>query len=382
MTNAATVLTECPRCVMNGTAGDFALAGEGGCNYCAPFLRGRPTAVSAAERAAGLARWIERIKTEGRGKPYDCVIGLSGGADSSYVLLKAKDLGLRPLAVHFDNGWNSELAVKNIENLVKKLGVDLHTDVVDWEEFRDLQRSFFKAHVVDIELLTDNAMLATNYLAARRHGVRTILGGTNNATEGLRMPAGWNHALKWDAVNIRDIQRRFGSRPIKTMPILGTWGYVYHRVVRRIAWVSLLDFMDYNKAACVEELVRRVGYRPYPYKHYESVFTRFYQGHILPRKFGVDKRRVHLSALVCNGQMDRAEAARLLAASPYPDPALEAADREFFLKKLGFTSEEFESYLAAPAVPHEFYATEEGRWRRLWRVGRWLRRANAGTPRP
>ncbi len=363
----------CPRCVMDASAPDFALGSDGGCNYCEPFVRAQRTVAPAPARAERLAHWVERIKADGRGKAYDCVIGLSGGADSSYVLLRAKDLGLRPLAVHFDNGWNSELAVKNIENLVKKLGVDLHTHVVDWEEFRDLQRAFLKADVVDIELLTDNAMLATNYQAARRHGVRVILGGTNAATEGVRMPPGWNHALKWDAANIRGIGRRFGARPIKTLPILGTLGYIAHRFLWRIQWVSLLDLLDYNKVACMDELSRRVGFRPYPYKHYESVFTRFYQGSILPRKFGVDKRRVHLSALVCTGQMERDAALALLAASPYPDPALEAADRAFFLKKLGFGEKEFDDYLAAPAVPHDRYPTEAPRWRLLWRVGRLLR---------
>jgi hypothetical protein len=274
---------------------------------------------------------------------------------------------LRPLAVHLDNGWNSELATHNIANLVSRLHVDLYTHVIDWQENRDLQRSFFAANVVDIELLMDNAMYALNYQQASQRGIRWILAGTNMATEGMVMPSGWNH-YKFDERNIRAIQHRFGSSPINTHPLMSTLDFVWYEYVRKIQWVSVLDYFAYDKSAALEVLQRECDYRPYPYKHYESVFTRFYQGYILPRKFGYDKRRGHLAALVVTGQMTRDTALQLLEQSPYPDAELEAQDRAFVMKKLGFSEQDFDGYMRAPAVPHAAYGSEEPLYRALLKI--------------
>jgi N-acetyl sugar amidotransferase len=357
----------CTRCVMDTTAADIAFDGQGVCSYCRAFearLRAVPSAGQSADRRKA---FVAAIKAAGRGREYDCVVGVSGGVDSSYVLYLAVRLGLRPLAVHLDNGWNSELATHNIANLVSRLHVDLYTHVIDWEENRDLQRSFFAANVVDIELLMDNAMYALNYQQASARGVRWILAGTNLATEGMAMPPGWNH-YKFDARNIRAIQRRFGSRPIRTHPLMSTLDFVWWEYARRIRWVSFLDFFEYDKFEALEILQRECDYKPYPYKHYESVFTRFYQGYILPRKFGYDKRRGHLAALVVTGRMTREAALDLLAQSPYPDAALEQQDRTFVMKKLGFSEEEFSAYMRAPAVSHAAYGSEEPLYRLLLRV--------------
>lgn len=359
----------CNRCVMDTSAADIVFDDNGTCNYCTDFLS-RLHAVRPAGAPSPEARdsFVAKVKAAGAGHRYDCIVGVSGGVDSSYALYLAVQHGLRPLAVHLDNGWNSELAAHNISTLVNSLGVDLYTHVIDWPENRDMQISFFKAQVVDIEMLMDNAMLALNYQQAARAGVRHILAGTNMATEGLRMPPNWNH-LKLDAKNIRRIHRKFGTLPVRTHPLISTWRYLWYEFARKIGWVSFLDYFDYHKPQALEILQREVAYKPYPYKHYESVFTRFYQAYILPRKFGYDKRRVHLSALVVTDQMSREDALAALEQSPYPDREQEERDKAFVLKKLGFTEEWFEEYLRSPGVPHEAYGSEADLLPRMTRLG-------------
>lgn len=366
----------CTRCIMDSSASNISFDQEGRCNFCGDFLASleqRGLAGSQSERE----QLLERIRREGRGRDYDCIIGLSGGVDSSYVLYQAVRNGLRPLAVHLDNGWNSELAVDNIANLVRTLKVDLYTHVIDWEENRDLQLSFFKANVLDIELLMDNAMLALNYQQARKYGLRHILAGTNRSTEGIRMPEGWNW-LKFDKRNILAIHRRHGSVPVRTHPLISVLDFARYEFFHRIHWTPFLDYFNFRKEAALEELGREVGYRPYPYKHYESVFTRFYQGYILPRKFGVDKRRMHLSTLVVTGQMQRDEAMAMMQHSPYPDENQMLQDREFVIKKLGFTEASFEAYMAAPPVGHASYASEVPLWEFLKKTHRALGMGRGG----
>lgn len=343
---------------MDTTASDIDFDADGICNYCTNFLvklgESRKLLVDYPRQRD---RFVASVKSNGRGKEYDCIVGVSGGVDSSYALYLAIEHGLRPLAVHLDNGWNSELATHNIANLIERLNVDLYTHVIDWEENRELQRSLFKANVVDIEILMDNAMYALNYRQAARRRVRYILAGTNTTTEGLALPKGWNH-YKLDVRNIRRIHTRFGSVPIKSHPLISTVGHIWMERIKRINWVSFLDYFPYNKSEAEEVLKREVGFRPYSHKHYESVFTRFYQAYILPRKFGVDKRRVHLSTLVVSGHLPRDEAVKMLGQPPYSDPREEEQDREFVMKKLGFSEREFEDYMRGPAVPHEVYGSE------------------------
>ncbi len=372
----------CSRCVMDTSAPDISFDAAGVCSYCTEFL-GRLKRIRAkvADHLAHRDAFIERVKADGRGREYDCIVGVSGGVDSSYALLLAVEHGLRPLAVHLDNGWNSELATHNITSLVTGLGVDLYTHVIDWEENRDLQRSFFASHVVDIELLMDNAMVALNYEQASSRGLKWILAGTNMATEGMAMPAGWNH-FKFDERNIRRIHARFGSLPIRTHPLMSTFDWLWWEHVRRVRWVSFLDYFPYDKFQALERLQAECGYKPYPYKHYESVFTRFYQAYILPRKFGADKRRTHLSTLVVTGQMSREAALAQLEQPPYPDPRQEVEDREFVIKKLGFTEEGFEEYMRAPAVSHRAYGSEIWLYEALLRASRAYRRLRAGNGRP
>jgi N-acetyl sugar amidotransferase len=350
---------------MDTSAPDIEFGPDGICNYCTEYLQNidRVLAHSPEELEARRTAFLKEVKAAGRGKRYDCVMGVSGGADSSWAVFQACKLGLRPLAVHMDNGWDSELAQENIENLVRKLGVDLYTHVIDWDEYRDLQQAFFDADVVDIELLYDNAMLAVNYQQAAANRVKHILAGSNWVTEGMRMPAGWAIANKYDKKNMFSIWRTFGDgRRLKTFPALGIFEYLYYVDFKRIRWVYFLDFFEYHKPRAMAELEREIGFRPYPYKHYESVFTRFYQGHILPEKFGADKRRVHLSTLVAAGQMERDEALKLLNGIPYPSQEDLEADIQYFLKKMGWSRSQLDDYLNRPEKPHELYGTEQPLW--------------------
>jgi N-acetyl sugar amidotransferase len=359
----------CTRCLMDDGVPDIRFDARGVCNYCEEFVQMMAATHSpdAVKRSRDFSRFVETVKRDGQDKEYDCIVGLSGGVDSAWVLYQAKAQGLRPLAVHMDNGWNSELAQHNIERLVKRLDVHLYTHVIDWVEYRGLMQAFFDADVVDVELLYDNAMFAVNYRLAAKYGIRWILAGTNKSTEGMRMPAGWNW-FKFDARNIKRIGKRGGVDRLRTFPALGVPSYVWYEYVRKIKWVSFLDFLDYRKEEALQMLERECGYRRYPYKHYESIFTRFYQGYILPTKFGIDKRKLHLSTLVASGQMPRDEGLALLAQIPYPSQADMDSDRQYFLKKMNWTDQQLEAYIGRPGNSHAIYGSELGLWKALANV--------------
>jgi len=364
----------CSRCVMDKTSRVITFDSQGRCNYCSEFVNraGQLLVLDPSERARHLTTLVEAIQAQGRGKRYDCIMGLSGGVDSSYAIVQAVKLGLRPLAVHMDNGWNSELAQNNIENLVRGLDLDLVTYVIDWREYRSLMDAFFSADVIDIELLYDNAMYAVNYRQAKRWGTKWILAGTNLATEGMRIPAEWNW-LKYDKRNIKAIHRYRGGRTLKSFPAIGTLEYVWHLGVRRVKWVSFLDYFDYNKAQAIQELQRDFAFKPYPHKHYESIFTRLYMGHILPTKFNVDMRKVDFSNLIISGQMTREEALHELQKDPYPSPQDLHRDITFFRKKLGWSETDWQSYLARPERRHNSFASEERRYAFIRSISRRMR---------
>lgn len=351
----------CTRCVMDTTAHEIIFDENGVCNFCQDFLdvAGHILYKDSSQRESELNEFIAKVKHDGRSKKYDCIIGLSGGVDSSWVLVQAVKLGLRPLAVHMDNGWNSELAQNNILNLVKSLGVDLYTHVIDWDEYRELMQAFFDADVIDVELLYDNAMLGVNYQLAKKHGIKYILSGTNQTSEGMKMPKEWNWHLKLDKKNIQSIAKAHGNIKIKTFPAIGVKEYLWNRFVLKIQWLSLLDFFDYNKFEAMDILQKEYGYKPYPYKHYESVFTRFYQGYILPNKFNVDKRKLHFSTLIASGQLDRESALSQLKHIPYPSQEELEIDIEYFLKKMKWSREELFKYLQRPRKSHLEYESCE-----------------------
>jgi len=345
---------------MDTTANEITFDDNGVCSYCTEFIErsGHLIHENNEDKEKRLVELVSRVKSAGHGKPYDCIVGVSGGVDSSWVLVKVVELGLRPLAVHMDNGWNSELAQNNITNLVRELDIDLYTHVIDWEEYRSLMQAFFDSNAIDIELLYDNAMFAVNYQNADKFGIKYILSGMNQATEGMMMPSGWNW-YKFDKRNIKDIARLGNVKQFSTFPVIGTLDYVWFNHIKHIRWVSFLDFLPFNKEYALSELESKYGYVRYPYKHYESIFTRFYQGYILPNKFNVDKRKIHLSTLVVTGQMSRSDALELLHGIAYPSESDLDQDIQYFLKKMRWKMEDLRGYLSAPPVSHYSYKTEK-----------------------
>jgi N-acetyl sugar amidotransferase len=348
----------CRKCVYDLTAGDITFDSEGICNYCRRYekLAAKYINIPSEKKKKELDLIVSKIKRLGRNKKYDCILGLSGGVDSSYLAYLSKQLGLRPLVVHFDNGWNSELAVKNIENIVTKLNYDLETYVFNWEEFKDLQRAYFKAGVVDIEVPTDYLIFAVlNKLAAKK-GIKYILSGYNYATE-FGMPKGWNLANKFDHKNLEDIHQRFGKVKLKDFPKFGRSQIFYYEKIMGIETAPLLNYVEYIKKDVKAFISTELDWKDYGGKHYESIFTRFYQGYVLPKKFNIDKRKAHWSALICSGQATREEALADLQHEPYP-AEMQKQDLEYVAKKLGFTEKEFQEILHAKPVPHEHYAME------------------------
>lgn len=309
--------------------------------------------------AQKLAALVAAIKESGKGNKYDCITGVSGGVDSTYLVLRAKQLGLRPLIVHFDNGWNSELAVMNIENIIKRLGFDLYTLVVDWEEFKDIQMAYLKASVVDIEAITDHAIIGTLYKLAAENGIKYILSGSNVVTEAtLPLHWIWN---KTDHVNIKDIHRQYGKLPLKTFPFFSTRQKQYYIKAKGIEVVSPLNYMNYVKTEVKQTIIKELEWRDYGGKHYESVFTRFYQGYILPVKFGIDKRKAHYSTLIFSGQTTKEQALEDLK-KPIYDPEQLLVDYEFVLKKFNLTDVEFEALMKSSRREHTEFKVEKSIW--------------------
>lgn len=354
---------QCTRCLMDTSAAGIHFDENGYCNYCTDYKKNMSAVVfeSSESKSARLLDFVNKVKANGKGKPYDCVIGVSGGVDSSWTLVKAVELGLRPLAVHMDNGWNAELAQNNISNIVKTLGLDLHTHVINWAEYKKLMQAFFDADVIDVELLYDNAMLAVNYGIAKKYGLNYILSGSNSATEGMSMPINWNW-FKFDKKNIFSIARKFGVKKIKTFPAISSLDYVMCEYVRGIKWIPFLDYLHFNKEEALAILEQDYGYRRYPYKHYESIFTRFYQGFLLPKKFGVDKRLMHFSSLIMAGQISREEALEKASGLAYESEEKLRDDKQYFLKKMGWSEQDLSGYLARKEIPHSDYGSEKSQW--------------------
>lgn len=349
-------LRTCVRCIMDTTDPDIVFDEAGVCNHCRRAEMLLPTVRFTPEQSEARLRAIaDRIKSASRG-PYDSIIGLSGGVDSSYGAYVAHRLGLRPLAVHFDNGWNSEIAVANIEKIVRACGFDLVTYVIDWREFRDLQRAFLRASVIDVEMLTDHAIIAAMYKIAAQHNIKSILSGTNYATEhGMPRSWLWN---KQDLRNIRAIHRRYGELKLKSFPMMSTGRYVLNRFFRGYRYVELLNNLNYSKTEAIATLEREFDWTYYGGKHYESVFTKFYQAYILPTKFNVDKRKVHFSDLLRNGEVTRQGALEEMNKPLYRPDDLER-ERRYVVEKLGFSDSEFDAIMAAAPRSHRDFASDE-----------------------
>lgn len=349
----------CTRCVMDTTDSKIVFDAAGICDHCLTFDRQVKPNWHPDERGrAELQALVAKIKQAGAGKDFDCIIGMSGGIDSSYLTYIATEFGLRPLVFHVDAGWNSQEAVNNIEKLVDKLGLDLYTEVIDWEEMRDLQLAFFKSGVPHIDTPQDHAFFATMYKFAEEHDIKYILTGANLSTECIRNPIEWMY-YQSDSIQLKDIHRRFGTRPLENFP---TTSILRHKIwlpyVKGIQVIRPLNLVPYDKAGAMQLLVEKFGWQPYPQKHFESRFTRFYEGYWLPKKFGYDTRKVQFSSLILTGQMTREDALEKLKKPPLDDATVRQ-EFEYVANKLGISREELQSYLDAPNKTYRDYRSQE-----------------------
>lgn len=361
----------CSRCVMDTSDPEISFDSDGVCNHCHQF----------DERAQrdwfpndeGGRRWnalVEQMKAFGRGKEYDCILGLSGGVDSSYLALKVHESGLRPLVMHVDAGWNTELAVANIEAVVKYCGFDLHTHVVDWEDMRDLHLAYLRAAVTNQDVPQDHIFFASLYHFATSNGIRHILSGGNLATEGI-FPSSW-HGSAMDAINLKAIHKQYGERKLfhyKTISFFDC--YIWYPFIKKMRTLRPLNYMPYDKAKALSELQEKVGYKPYPRKHGESLFTKLFQNHYLPQKFGIDKRRPHFASLIVSGQMTRDEALVKLDEPLYDSAELEI-DITYFCKKLRITRHQFDELMEVQTHHYSDFPNWDGRYQKLKCVQAWV----------
>ena len=350
----------CSNCVMDTTDSKIIFDDKGVCDHCNTFYSVILPNWHTDERGdKSLNNLVKKIKSQGKGKDFDCLMGMSGGIDSSYLLYVMKEkYGLRPLVFHVDAGWNSQIAVNNIERLVDGLGLDLYTEVINWEEIKDLQLAFFKSGVPHIDVPQDHAFFATMYKFASKHKIKYILTGGNYSTECVRNPLEWMY-YQSDSIQLRDIYKKFGTGKLKDYPVTNIlWHKVYLPYVKKIKLIRPLDFVPYNKDEAMQLLVDKFGYQKYPQKHFESRFTRFYESYWLPKKFGFDTRKVQYSSLILTNQMKREEALKKLESPAYNLETIHQ-DFEYVATKLGISVEELQSYMDAPNKTYKDYKSQE-----------------------
>lgn len=354
---------------MDTTDEDIIFDENGVCNHChkAKELLAK-VAFTQEQEKENLVRITKTVKDANKNSKYDAILGISGGVDSSYLSYLMKEMGLSVLLLHCDNGWNSITAVENIKKIVDKTGFDLETYVINWKEFKDLQRSFIKAGVIDIEVLTDHANRAAMFRIAKKYKIKYVVSGANYATE-HSMPRGWSWN-KRDLMNIKGIQRQFGTLPLKTFPTLGSFEIlIYTELGLGLKYIEPLNNIIYRKDKAMEKLHEYFDWQYYGGKHYESKFTKFYQAYILPKKFKVDKRQVHLSDLMRNGEITYEEAEAEFNEVIYDDVELKR-DREFFLKKLSFSEDEFSKIMQEKPHKHDEYPTDKSYINFIIKVGK------------
>lgn len=350
---------------MDTTVPEIRFDEQGTCQFCEihDILDARYPLGDEGERQ--LALLVDEIKAAGRGRDYDCVVGTSGGRDSTWTMYTAKKLGLRPLAVHFDNGWNSETAVTNIRNATEKLGIDLETYVADWEEFKDIQIAFLRASVPDVEVPTDLAIHSVLHYYAAKEGIRYILNGHSFRTEGVA-PRGWTY---FDGRYINAIQARFGTRKLNDFKNFGIKELLYYSFWKGIKVVPILNYRPYHQQEITDLLTREVGWTYYGGHHHESYYTKFIQSYLLPKKFNIDKRRTEFSALIRSGQTTRQEALDYLATHAYEyDETLE----EYAVSKLGLARDDWEKIYATPPKSYLDYPSYYPLMRASKSIIRWM----------
>ena len=347
----------CAKCIMDTTDPEIKFDENGVCNHCRRYEERAQRELHNDEAGQEkLQQLVNEIKKKGKNREYDCIIGLSGGMDSTMVAYTIRRLGLRPLAVHLDNGWDSELAISNMKKTVKALNIDLYTYESDWEEFKNLQLSFLKASVPNAEIPSDHAIVASLYQMAAKNGIRYILTRSNIVTQGMPRPLGWGYD-PLDLRYIKSIHKKFGENKLRSFPRLSLFGLIYYLFLKRIKSIPILNYIPYNKGDTIQFFKKELDWKCYGGKHYESIYTRFYQGYILPRKFNIDKRKAHLSTLICSGQITRKEALKEIQKDLYTEEDLKK-DKEYVLKKLELTNEEFEKIMNLPIKSHFHYKSD------------------------
>lgn len=345
----------CTRCVMDTSDPDIRFDESGVCSHCYSYdhtIRKYPYNLTIEEKNTALEQIIKKIKADGEGKEYDCVIGLSGGVDSSYLAyLTVRKFGLRPLAVHLDNGWDTELSINNIENICNRLGIVLDTYVIDWEEFRDLQLAFLKASTPDTEVITDHAIVTLFYTVPLKYGIKYFLSGANFATESTSVPA-WSQGHN-DWIYIKTVHQTFGTKKLETFPHYDRL-QLYSWRKKGVEIIQVLDYVEYHKTEAKKILQEEIGWRDYGGKHFESFFTKFFQAYILPEKFGFDKRKMHLTSLIHSGQVTRGEALSELSLPSYNESDIRS-DIDYVLKNFQLSLDEFNDIMSHPQKTYHDY---------------------------
>ena len=350
----------CTNCVMDTSDSRIKFDENGVCDHCNDFqINVKPNWYPNEEGLKRLESKVSKIKEDGKDRDFDCLLGMSGGVDSSYLLhLAVKELGLRPLVFHVDGGWNSELAVNNIQVMIDKLGLDLYTEVINWEEIKDLQLAFFKSGVSHIDTPQDHSFFATMYKFASKHNIKHILTGGNYSTECVRNPLEWMY-YQTDSIQLKDIYKKHGTGKLKDYPVTNIlWHKVFLPYFKKIKLIRPLDFFPYDKDEAMKTLVDKFGYQEYPQKHFESRFTRFYESYWLPKKFGFDTRKVQYSSLILTNQMTREDALEKLKHPAY-DPKTIKQDFEYIATKLGISVKELQSYMDAPNKTYKDYKSQD-----------------------
>ncbi len=335
----------CSNCIMDTSDSKISFDEDGVCDHCIDFKENvEPNWNTGDKGRAELEEIVEKIKKEGEGKDFDCIFGMSGGVDSSYLLhLAVEKLGLRPLVFHVDGGWNSEMAVHNIQVMIDKLGLDLYTEVINWEEMKDFQHAFFKSGVPHLDIPQDHAFIATLYKFAEKHGIKYILNGGNISTECVRNPMEWLY-YGTDMAQLKDIRNQFSTNKMETYPFSPIFKHKFYlRYIKGVKVIKPLNYMPYIKEDALKELQEVYGWKPYPQKHFESRFTKFYEGYWLPERFGFDTRRVQYSSLILTGQLSRDEALEKMKKPAY-DPETIEEEFNYIATKIGITPEKLREY--------------------------------------
>jgi len=354
------------------TDSEITFDSNGYCCYCREYAeKTSPFIYKGESSEKKLNALVETIKKNGKGKKYDCLLGVSGGIDSCYTAFLLKKLGLRTLIVHMDNGWNSETSVRNIEQLINKLGFDYESYVLDWEEFRDLQISFLKASVPEIETPTDHAILGAVHRIAVKHNINYIVSAGNYASEGI-LPKKWHYDAK-DLKYITSIHKKFGKNKLRSFPTFSYWEEFYYKFIKKIKIIYILNYFPYNPKSAREFLEKEIGFRYYGEKHHESVYTRFVQSYLLPVKFNIDYRKATLSSLICSGNITRDEAIRELSKPPYNTNTIEE-DKQYIAKKLGLSLQELEKILRLPPKSFKDYPNDKWKLELIYKTYKILRK--------